>query len=211
VILTPIPPDRLPAVLAQFGARLEDGFARRVFAAIARSPAERADGTHAERHRREALALAAEFGIEAVEGSPVEAFSWDGRRLRADTEAYVLLHEIAHYQLAAPERRTAIDFGLGPGPDTADRAAAERAAVLPMLERDREEAAVSLLGILWETECAHPALASFLDQNWLAGEGSEADARHFTGVLSRLRAGGFVDAQGRPTRRLRAEPDLLSA
>jgi len=211
VILTPIPPDRLPGVLARFATRLEDAFARKVLAAIARTAATRADGTAAELHRREALALAAEFGIETLEGSPAEGFSWDGRRLRADTEAYVLLHEIAHYQLAAPARRGTIDFGLGPGPDTGDRAAAERAAVLPILERDREEAAVSLLGILWETERGHPALASFLDQNWLAGEGSEADARHFTSVLNRLRAGGFVDAEGRPTRRLRAEPDLLSA
>ncbi|HYC14407.1 MAG TPA: hypothetical protein VEC75_09165, partial [Stellaceae bacterium] len=156
-------------------------------------------------------ALAAEFGIATVEGAPADSFSWDGHRLRADTEAYVLLHEVAHYQLAAPERRTAIDFGLGPGPDTTDREAAERASILPMLERDREEAMVSLLGILWEAECGHPALASFLDQNWLAGAGSEADARHFAAVLHRLHARGFVDATGHPTRRLRSEPDDLSA
>ena len=211
MILTPISPERLPRVLADFATRLEDAFAQEVFTAIARSAAERAVGELAELHRREALALAEEFGIETVEGSPAEAFSWDGRRLRADTEAYVLLHEIAHYQLASPERRSAIDFGLGPGPDTGDRAAAERAAVLPLLEGDREEAAVSLRGILWEVERGHPALASFLDQNWLAGEGSAADARHFTSVLNRLRAGGFVDAGGCPTRRLRLEPDALGA
>ncbi|HMK69213.1 MAG TPA: hypothetical protein VK433_11740 [Stellaceae bacterium] len=211
VILTPIPSDRLAGVFGRLAAEIEDPFARGVLAAIAATGADRAEGALAERHRREALALAAEFGIATVEGAPADAFSWDGHRLRADTEAYVLLHEVAHYQLAAPERRTAIDFGLGPGPDTTNREAAERASILPVLERDREEAMVSLLGILWEAECGHPALASFLDQNWLAGVGSEADARHFAAVLHRLHARGFVDATGHPTRRLRSEPDDLSA
>jgi hypothetical protein len=207
MILTPIPLAQLPATLARFAASLAGGFACGVFAAIAQTSAERARGPLAEQHRREALALAAEFGMEILEGSPAQGFSWDGRGLRADTEAYVLLHEIAHYQLASPERRGVVDFGLGPGPDTGDRAAAERAAVLSMLERDREEAAVSLLGILWETALGHPALASFLDQNWLEGAGGDAAARHFTTILDRLHAGGFVDAAGRPTRRLRMEPD----
>ena len=207
MILTPISPDELPAVLARFAAALENEFARRAFAAIVHTSAERARDPLAEQHRHEALVLAGKFGMETLEGSPAHGFSWDGRRLRADTEAYVLLHEIAHYQLASPERRGVVDFGLGPGPDTGGRAAAERAAVLPMLERDREEAAVSLLGILWETALGHPALASFLDQNWLEGAGSDAAAHHFTTILHRLRAGGFVDAAGRPTRRLRTEPD----
>lgn len=207
MILTPIPPERLPATLAHFAASLADGYSRVVFAAVARTSADRARNALAEQHRGEALALAGEFGIETRDGSPADDFSWDGRRLRADTETYVLLHEIAHYQLASPARRGVVDFGLGPGPDTGDRAAAERAAVLSMLERDREEAAVSLLGILWETALGHPALASFLDQNWLEGAGGDAAARHFTTILHRLRAGGFVDAAGRPTRRLRMEPD----
>ena len=63
------------------------------------------------------------------------------------------------------------DFGLGPGPDTTEREAAERAAVVSPLERDAEEAAASLLGILWEAALGQPALASFLDQNWLEGLG----------------------------------------
>ena len=207
MILTPIAAGELPVVLARFAATLADGFAGRVCAAIAHTSAERAQGRLAEEHRREALARAGQFGMETLEGSPAQGFSWDGSRLRADTGAYVLLHEIAHYQLASPERRGVVDFGLGPGPDTGDRAAAERAALLSILERDREEAAVSLLGILWETALGHPALASFLDQNWLEGAGGDAAARHFTTILHRLHAGGFVDAAGRPRRRLRTEPD----
>jgi hypothetical protein len=43
-----------------------------------------------------------------------------------------------------------------------------------------------LLGILWEAELGQPALASFLDQNWLEGLDRSA-ATHFTTVLGNLR------------------------
>ncbi|HML11485.1 MAG TPA: hypothetical protein VK432_11550, partial [Stellaceae bacterium] len=59
------------------------------------------------------------------------------------------------------------------------------AATLPMLEREADEAAASLLGILWEAKLGQPALASFLDQNWLEGLERSA-AAHFTAVLRRL-------------------------
>lgn len=205
MILTPIAPERLPATLKGFSASLPDEDARAIFAAIAATSPERAEGALAEVQRQDALALARSFGMELVEGAAAAGFNWDGARLRADTEAYVLLHEVAHFQLASPARRWSIDFGLGAGPDTSDVAAAERAAMLAGVARDREEAMVSLLGILWEVSLGHPALASFLDQNWL--EGAERAARHFTTVLRALRDGGFVDEAGAPTRRLRETPD----
>ena len=52
-------------------------------------------------------------------------------------------------------------------------------------EREDDEAMASLLGILWEAELGQPALASFLDQNWLEGLERSA-AAHFTAVLRRL-------------------------
>jgi hypothetical protein len=97
----------------------------------------------------------------------------------------VILHEIAHFRLAPATRRRLVEFGLGPGPDTRDRAAAALATVLPALEREEDEAMASLLGILWEARLGQPALASFLDQNWL--EGGERAAAHFTRVFERLR------------------------
>jgi hypothetical protein len=206
LILTPIAPGRLPATLESSLTSLPDEGARAVFAAIAATSPERAEGALAEAQRQDALALARSFGMGLVEGAAAAGFNWDGARLRADTEAYVLLHEVAHFQLASPARRWSIDFGLGAGPDTSDVTAADRAAVLLGVARDREEAMVSLLGILWEVSLGHPALASFLDQNWLEGGGERA-ARHFTSVLRALRDGGFVDEAGAPTRRLRATPD----
>jgi hypothetical protein len=208
MILTPVADAGLPRILAGFAARLSSAATRCAFARIARpEAARRAEGAVAAAHHRAALALAAELGMAARPGSPAEDFAWDGRSLRADTEAYVLLHEVAHYQLAAPGRRGIVDFALGAGPETGDRLAADRAQRLFGIAREREEAMASLLGILWEVELGHPALASFLDQNWLEGAGRPGAARHFQDVLARLAAEGFIAPDGRPTRRLRQAPD----
>src|SRR5260370_11687345 len=76
-------------------------------------------------------------------------FNWDGVALYGATEAFVILHEVAHFALAPPERRGLVEFGLGPGPDTLDRAAADRAVTLSPLERAADEAPASLLRIIW--------------------------------------------------------------
>lgn len=208
MMLTPIDPDRLPAVLQRLDAGLGEGRTRRVFRRIARPmDAARAAGAEALSHHQDALAVAAGVGITVRPGSPRLDFSWDGAALRGDTEAYVLLHEVAHFQLAAPERRLRIDFGLGAGPETGDRAAAAAAASLFGLAAEREEAMASLLGILWEAELGHPALASFLDQNWLEGAERPGTAAHFRAVLAALEEGGFVTRLGRPTLRKRTAPD----
>lgn len=208
MILTPIDSADLPALLQLLDDRLGEGRARAVYRRIARpEQAVRAAGTDAARHHREALALAARAGIAVRPGRPCRDFSWNGSFLRGDTEAYVLLHEVAHFQLATPERRQRIDFGLGPGPETGDRAAAAAAASLFGLAAEREEAMASLLGILWEVEHGHPALASFLDQNWLEGPQRPGTAGHFRAILAALEQGGFLTPDGRPTLRLRATPD----
>ena len=191
MILTPIPSEDLEAVLDRFAAQLDVPAARDAFARIRATAAERAEGIAAETHRLAALALARACGMRVHPAGTAAAFNWDGAALDGATEAYVILHEAAHFVLAPPERRRLIDFGLGPGPDTAARAAAERAAILAVPERDGDEAAASLLGILWEAGLGQPALASFLDQNWLEGLDRSA-APHFTVVLHRLLRLGVV-------------------
>jgi hypothetical protein len=191
MILTPIPPDRLPATLDYFAAQLDDLAARAAFDQIRSTVAARAEGDLAEAHRRDALALARNCGMAIHRAGTRCAFNWDGAALDGDTEAYVILHEAAHFVLAPPERRNLVDFGVGAGPDTTDRAAADRAAVLAILEREDDEAAASLLGVLWEAALGQPALASFLDQNWLEGLERSA-APHFTAVVRRLQRLGFV-------------------
>src|SRR5262252_8257005 len=169
MILTPVPRAGLRYALDRFMAGLVDPYSCEVFRRICATSAERARGPDAERHRQVALSLAGALGMAIYpEGTPCR-FNWDGTALDGATEAYVILHEVAHFALAPPERRGLIDFGLGPGPDTTDRKAAECAAILPPLSRDEDEGMASLLGIIWETEFGQPALASFLDQNWLEG------------------------------------------
>src|SRR5690349_7729987 len=100
MILTPVPAERLGAVLERFAGRLT-GPALHVFSRTARvADAERAAGAEAERHRQDALALAASFGMPASDSAPGTGFGWSGSALAARTEAYVLLHEVAHFQLA---------------------------------------------------------------------------------------------------------------
>ena len=186
MILTPIPRAELTHALDRFMAGLVDPYSCEVFRRICATSAERACGPEAERHRQVALSLAGALGMEIYpEGAPCR-FNWDGTALNGATEAYVILHEIAHFALASPERRSLIDFGLGPGPDTTDREAAAEVAALPPLDAAEEEAAASLLGIVWEAELGQPALASFLDQNWLEGLDRSA-AGHFISVLGALR------------------------
>jgi hypothetical protein len=186
MILTPIPREELAGTLDRFMAGLPDRLSRAVFRQIRATSPDRAAGAEAEQHRLAALAIARGFGLPIhPEGTPCR-FNWDGAALKGATEAYVILHEVAHFALARPERRGLVEFGLGPGPDTLDRDTAERAAVLPPLEREKDEAAASLLGIICEAELGQPALASFLDQNWLEGLDRSA-ASHFAAAVETLR------------------------
>ncbi|MBV9858583.1 MAG: hypothetical protein JO038_00540 [Alphaproteobacteria bacterium] len=191
MILTPIPHDRLGDALDSFAARLAEPAPRRAFGHIRATSPDRVEGEEAERDRVAALRFARRLGIPVHADGTECAFNWDGAALDGGTEAYVILHEAAHFVLAPPERRSLPDFGLGPGPDTRDRAAAQAAAMLEPLAREEDEAAASLLGILWEASLGQPALASFLDQNWLEGLDRSA-AAHFMAVLDGLRFRGLL-------------------
>jgi hypothetical protein len=194
MILTPISPTKLDTVLDQFTARLTASEARTAFALIRTTSSERAESEAAEHDRQTALVFARRYGMAVHPPGSNCGFNWDGAALDGETEAYVILHEVAHFVLAPAERRSLPDFGAGPGPDTRDRAGAERAAILPVLEREADEVMASLLGVLWEAELGQPALASFLDQNWLEGLERSA-AAHFTAVLQRLIAANLWSSQ----------------
>ncbi|HEY1798621.1 MAG TPA: hypothetical protein VGG57_21090 [Stellaceae bacterium] len=186
MILTPIPPDQLEAGLDRFAAGLTSAEARSAFARIRATSPDRAQGDDAERHRRKAVAWAHQCGVPVHPDGTLCDFNWDGAALDPSTEAYVILHEVAHFLLAPPDRRALRDFGLGPGPDTRDRDAATLAQTLTLAESEADEAAASLIGILWEAELGHPALASFLDQNWLEGLERGRAAKHFEAIVERL-------------------------
>ena len=194
MILTPIPLHQLAAKLDRFVVGLCDRLSSTTFQRIRTTSPVRASGAEAERHRCAALSFARGFGTAVHPEGTTCAFNWDGTALSGATEAYVILHEVAHFVLAPPERRGLVEFGLGPGPDTVDREAAERAAVVSPLAREEDEARASLLGIIWEAQLGQPALASFLDQNWLEGLDRSA-ASHFTAVLHMLHQRGLLSRQ----------------
>src|SRR5271169_491434 len=191
MILTPIPREELRGTLDCFTARLSDGLSPLVFARIRATSPDRAAGIEAERHRLAALSLARALGMAIHSEGTTCRFNWDGAALHGATEAYVILHEVAHFALAPPERRRLVEFGLGAGPDTLDRDTAKRAAVLSPLEREADEAEASLFGIVWEAALAQPALASFLDQNWLEGLDRSA-AGHFSAIVETLHRRGLL-------------------
>ncbi len=201
MILTPIERAHLAEVLERFARNLNDRDAA-VFRRIAASGADRADGNDAVAHHRVAVDLARAMGMGILPGSPKLDFGWNGDALREETEAYVLLHEVAHFQIALPSQRHLIAFGLGAGPEDGKPDEAERAAVLFGLDREYQEALASLLGVLWEVELGQPGLASFLDQNWLEGADRPSAAVHFHTVLDRLEGMDLVDEDGRPRRHL---------
>ncbi len=205
MILTPIPRQQLEHALDRFMAGLRDPFHRAVFRRIRATSPDRAAGAAAQRHRLAALSLARRCGMAIHPEGTRCLFNWDGKALNGATEAYVILHEVAHFAVAPPERRYLVDFGLGPGPDTIDRDAAERVAILSPPARAEDEAAASLLGIISEAKLGQPALASFLDQNWMEGLDRSA-ARHFSAVISALRSRRLLNRL--PGGSDRAEPDL---
>jgi hypothetical protein len=176
MILTPIPREELAGTLDRFMAGLPDRLSRAVFRQIRATSPDRAAGAEAEQHRLAALAIARGFGLPIHPEVTACRFNWDGAALNGATEAYVILHEVAHFALAPPERRELVEFGPGASPDTLDCSAAERTTVLS-LEREADEAAASLLGIVWGW--ARAAGAHFVPRSELARRARPIGGRPF--------------------------------
>ncbi len=210
MILTPIDHSILGGLKAEFDqALVDDPLARAVFRRITHLVP---DGdlltlSTDPDHHRGAVELCRRFGFKILEMSPQQHFTWDGEAVAVDLEPSVLIHELAHYQLAAPARRAVLDFGLGAGPETGRKAEADAVQSLFLPERDVEEGLCSLLGILWEAELGQPAVLAFLEQNWLEGGSSLHNIAHFRKVVRWLGAMGLIDHNGAPTMGLRAEGD----
>jgi hypothetical protein len=204
MILTPIELAAVPPALQEFAAALAgETLALKVLARIEASLAH-VQGpdislSQCPDHHAQALGLLKRFGLAHFDLPPEQAVTWDGAAVAARMEPSVLIHEVAHYQLAPPSRRFKVDFGLGAGPESGDKPAAEADRVLFGVDCDREEAMASLLGVLWEAELGQPAVLAFLEQNWLEGGASSHNLRHFIKICRQLRAGGFIDQDGRPT------------
>lgn len=200
MILTPVDAAELPRILEVFDRGLgEDDFARAAFRRIAAThslcPGLRAD-LHAGRAK--AIALAARLGIPTLDEDPAAAFSWDGQAIRTRSEASVVFHEIAHWQIAPLERRGLPDFGVGAGPETGRIDEANAAICVDALTKEEEENLSSLLGILWEVEHGEPAILAFVEQNWLELYDRPSTPAHFVRCLHALKNRGLLTSDGRP-------------
>ena len=203
MILSPIADEALPEVLETFARALPQGsVAAQAFARL-RVALPQGGAIDTAEHRAAAVALARRLGMATLAEEPAVAFSWDGQVLRTESEAWVILHEIGHFQTAPPQRRHLIDFGLGAGPETGRIAEADAACAIDRETGDSEEQIASLLGILWEAELGQPALLALQEQNWLEGWNRPGGPAHFAACMQRLLALGLVDAQGRPLPKLR--------
>lgn len=188
----------LPAILDRIAGGLRDG-ALIAFRRIADDPTgQRAAPYDTAAHRQAAVDLARHFGIPLIDEPPMAGFSWDGKALRILSEAYVLMHEVAHWQLCPADRLGLPDFGLGAGPETGRQAEADAARRVDPDTELKEEQRSSLLGILWEAALRQPALNAFLEQNWLEGWERGAAAVHFATVLADLVRLGLATPEGLP-------------
>lgn len=84
------------------------------------------------------------------------------RKRRSDSN---LIHDIAHFVVAAPERKVMPEFGLGPSPDSG-------VVFVPMAdgmtgqESQEEEELASALGIYWERELGLDWRDTFEYHSW---------------------------------------------
>lgn len=197
--LTPVDPETLPRALAAVAARLEPGtVAAQAFQRIAATASDPDAPQDTPAHRQAAVDLVCAAGLPAIDKAPAAAFSWDGRAVRTRSEASVLIHEVAHWLIAPPERRSLPDFGLGAGPETDRIAEADAARCVDDAVKEEEELLASMLGILFEAALGQPAIHAFIEQNWLEAWGRPAAADQFRSAADALLARGLIDDSALP-------------
>ncbi len=208
MILTPLDAETFPHILDVFDAGLAgEPTARAVFRRIA-ATRQFCSGFKADLHagRQKAIDLAVHLGIPVIDEDPAVAFSWDGQAIRTRSETSVVFHEIAHWQIAPPERRALFDFGVGAGPETGRIDEANAVVMVDAATREEEENLSSLLGILWETAYDEPAVLAFAEQNWLELYDRPHTRAHFVRCLEALHTLGLTDDEGNPLARPASRP-----
>ena len=117
------------------------------------------------------------------------------RLARGATQWANLLHDVAHYQVAAASRRHLRGFGLGWDPDglaSGERLVSGRFSV-------KEESLASVLGVLWEAGLGMDFGYTLSEHNWMENAPDDSVVAACCSELERL---GIVVA-GEPTPKLR--------
>lgn len=114
-------------------------------------------------HQLQIQKIANHLGILLSSRSPRDTYLWDGHSIGVGGLNYShQLHEIAHWQVATPQQRTQVDFGLGPGPETGLKV---DLLVSPEEAQHQEELA-SLLGIAYEAALGLNYLDTLRCHSW---------------------------------------------
>ncbi|MAI05964.1 MAG: hypothetical protein CBC47_02355 [Alphaproteobacteria bacterium TMED87] len=145
-----------------------------------------------------AISLANKLGIKTIMIPPSSYFSWDGAVMAVDTDTSVVLHDIAHWQLASPPRRTVPDFGLGASPETGYSLVANNKKCIDNSLIEIEECCASLLGIAWEVYLGLNAKMSLIEQNWLELAERKFTSDLFISTFLKLKDRGLIDSFGNP-------------
>ena len=197
--LTPIDRVTLGRAISRFESYMQPATtAQAAFELIAATCADFDAPSDTRAHRQAARDLVESFGIPVIHDEPSTAFSWDGDAIRTNSEASVLIHEVAHWQIAPPDRRGVPDFGLGAGPETGRIAEANAARCATDAVKECDELMASLLGILWEAVLGQPAFHAFVEQNWLEAWERPASVEQFCRTIDSLLSRGLIGPDGVP-------------
>lgn len=109
--------------------------------------------------------LAKKIGVKYAKRKPGHLWfpdeQWDGNRASVATPEQ-LLHEIAHYQVCPPRRRSFADYGLG----DSSMSKTSLKARIDWRDAMTEEMYASLLGILWSCALGLNWIWVFDDHQW---------------------------------------------
>ena len=145
--------------------------------------------------RAKTLKFARKTGIP-LRHTPGWAFQWDGKRIATHKQTHSsILHDIAHWCVAAPERRRVKEFGLGPGPDAEGTDAPYK---VHFRTSQKEEERASILGILIELHLGMYPANTMEYHNWTGWDSRNLDGEDdFGRTVSWLIKRGLIDTQGK--------------
>ena len=144
----------------------------------------------------DAARLVAYMRLSMEERTPYESYMWDGQSFNAELPDRHILHDVAHWMVAAPERRCLPEFGLRSGPETDPSLTVH--AILEQQEEKWEEVRAALLGILLQKALGMPCgLMAEEVALFNKGEPIRLEEDWFP-AYTWLRKAGMVDDHGFP-------------
>lgn len=143
---------------------------------------------HTDRHELcEALAAARGLSLYWVSSFPDSEPMYDGTSFTVDTISNAI-HEIAHWEVAAPQRRGMVNFALGADPEGGGL----DEYVDPSVDDIWEECEASLLGILAERQLGMNWHNTWVLHNWDNPDTTYPVPKIYRGLVRR----GLVSSRG---------------